>query len=300
MNIPKVDCLEWQAKRLSPLKAGGKLGKVVCPSSMSALRELSSRLYNERQEYIIAGRMSNILVLEGGYDGVVISTKELKGIDIDNNTICCGSGESLAKIVALAAEKQLGGLEKLTGIPGSVGGAICMNSGCFGTDISAVTKKVFVFDMDKQIPLEWTKQQAKFGYRNSEVKKGNYVVIGACFELEQTSRYDIKNMLQSALNMRKQTQPRLPSLGSVFKRVDNIGAGLFIEGAGLKGCCIGGMEISRVHANFIVNKGGGTADEFLELAQLAEKKVFEKYGIRLEREVRVIGKRAQRPDGGEE
>lgn len=300
MDIPKAIFREWSAADLSSLKAGGTLRKTASPSSIAELYELSTRLREEGQEYIIAGRMSNILVLDGGYDGVVILTKELKGIDIADNTVCCGSGEMLSKIIALAAEKQLSGLEKMTGIPGTVGGAVCMNSGCFGADIAAVTKKVFVFDMDKQVSKEWTREQAKFCYRDSEIKKGNYVVIGACLQLEEGSCYDIKNTALSVTNLRRETQPRLPSLGSVFKKVGNVGAGLFIEGAGLKGQSQGGMEISRVHANFIVNKGGGSADDFLKLAELAEKKVFEKYGIRLEREVRVIGKRAECADGGEE
>ncbi len=300
MDIPKALYHEWSAAALSPIKAGGMLQKTVSPSSMAELYEISKRLNEEGQEYIIAGKMSNILVLDGGYDGVVILTKDLKGIDVVDNTICCGSGEMLSKIVALAAERQLSGLEKLSGIPGTVGGAVSMNSGCFGADIAAVTKKVYVFDMDKQVSLEWSKEQTKFCYRGSAIRKGNFVVIGACFELEEGSRYDIKNTASSVLGLRKETQPRLPSLGSVFKRVGNTGAGLFVEGAGLKGRSEGGMEISRIHANFIVNKGGGCADDFLKLAELAEQKVFEKYGIRLEREVRVIGKRAERTSSGEE
>ncbi|MDD4316740.1 MAG: FAD-binding protein, partial [Clostridia bacterium] len=177
MNTPDALYHELDTSKISPLKAGGMLRKVVCPSSMAELKSLSGRFADEKQQYVIVGKMSNILVLDGGYDGIVISTEKLKGIDIRGNTICCGSGESLAKIAALAAEKQLSGLEKLSGIPGTVGGAVCMNGGCFGKEISELTRKVYVFDMDKQLPLEWTGQQMAFSYRSSDIMKGTYVII---------------------------------------------------------------------------------------------------------------------------
>lgn len=235
--------------------------------------------------------MSNVLVLEGGYNGITISTRKLKGIEIEESTIYSGSGESLSKVINLASQKELSGMEKLCGIPGTVGGAICMNGGCFGSDISDITEKVYLFDMDKQQPTEKTKKQMAFGYRTSAIMNGNQVVIGICLKLEENNRYDIKNTMRSVANIRKNTQPQQPSLGSVFKRVGNTSAAIFIEGAGLKGHKINDMEISLKHANFIVNNAKGNADDYLSLIELAEEKVYERYGIKLEREVRIVGKR---------
>jgi len=243
-------------------------------------------------DYIITGKLSNILVLDGGYDGVVINTKNLKGIDIEENLICAGSGEKLAKVVNMAAERGLSGLEKLCGIPGTVGGAVCMNSGCFGADMSMAVEKVYLFDMNKQERVVKDKKQMGFAYRKSAAAKGNYAVIGARLELEEKNLYDIKNTMRSVIAVRRENQPSLPSLGSVYKRVGNTAAAIFIEGAGLKGYRVNDMEVSAVHANFIVNKGNGKADDYLTIMEHIEEKVYARYGIKLEREVFVVGKRA--------
>lgn len=282
---------ELSAKKRSTLRAGGLLSCVAYPSSMSDLKNLSQIIKNEEIDYIVVGKMSNILVLDGGYDGIVICTNKLRGIDISGNSIYCGSGESLSKIISLAIENTLSGMEKLSGIPGTVGGAIYMNSGCFGAEIAEITKKVYLFDMDKQTPIEKTAKEMQFCYRGSVLKREKHIIIGACFALEEKNSYDIKNTMNSVISLRRNSQPQLPSLGSVFKRVGNTSAGIFIEGAGLKGFSLRDMEISSRHANFIVNNNAGNANDFLELMEIAEKRVYEKYGIKLEREVTVVGER---------
>lgn len=277
-------------KKVSTLKAGGTLKKVCYPSSMAELLELSRQIKDNNEDYIIIGSMSNILVLEGGYDNIAISAKKLKGIEVYGEKINSGSGEKLSKIITIAAQNQLSGLEKLCGIPGTVGGAICMNSGCYGSEISNTIEKVYLFDMDKQEPIEKTQKELGLSYRKSEILKGNLVVIGVSLKLEEKNIYDIKNTMRSVSNIRRCAQPSLPSLGSVFKRVGNTSAAIFIEGAGLKGHKINDMQISLKHANFIINNGRGNADDYLKLIELAEEKVYERYGIRLEREVQIVGK----------
>lgn len=282
---------EISAKKRSTLKAGGLLDCVACPSSMADLQEISQIINDESIECIIVGKMSNILVLDGGYKGLVVCTNKLRGIDIKGNNIYCGSGERLSKIIQLAIENEFSGVERLCGIPGTVGGAIFMNSGCFDAEISNIIKKVYLFDMDKQKSIEKTVQEMMFRYRGCGLNNKNQIIVGACLKLEEKNYYDIKSVMQAISGLRRNSQPQLPSLGSVFKRVGNTSAGIFVEGSGLKGYGIGDMEISKKHANFIVNKGEGKADDFLELVELAEKRVFEKYGISLEREVTVVGER---------
>lgn len=286
----KIRCLK--ASEISPLKAGGAIISVACPSSVAELKEISEGIRDHNKEFFVMGGMSNILLLDGGYEGVAISTRRLKGIDIQNTQVSCGSGEKLSNIIDICQKKGLGGLEKLYGIPGTVGGAICMNSGCFNSEISSAVKKVYLFDLKRQEMSEKTVDEMNFGYRNSLIQNSNYVIIGVVFELQEKYLYDIKNTMNSVIGLRKSAQPSLPSLGSVFKKVDDISAAIFIEGAGLKGKKINNMQISNVHCNFIVNTGGGRADDYLQLMELMEKKVYEKYGIRLVREVRVEGKRA--------
>ncbi|MFW5780228.1 MAG: UDP-N-acetylmuramate dehydrogenase [Bacillota bacterium] len=280
------------AAKLSSLRAGGMLKNIACPSSVAELKELSKYIEAENIDYFVMGGLSNILVLDGGYDGIVISTNKLKGMNIQDSRLSCGSGEKLSKIIDSCQKRGLSGLEKLYGIPGTVGGAICMNSGCFDSEISSVVKKVYLFDMTNHELIEKTAEKMRFGYRKSLVQEGSYVIIGAVFDMKEKYLYDIKNTMNSVVGLRKSAQPSLPSLGSVFKKVDNISAAIFIEGTGLKGQKINNMQISNAHCNFIVNTGGGRADDYLRLVELMEKRVYEKYGIRLVREVRVEGKRA--------
>ncbi len=283
-----------KAGELSTLKAGGLLSKVYYPSTIEELHQLSKYINDNNKEYIIIGSLSNTLVLDGGYDGIIISGKNIKGIDIEKNIIRAGCGESLLKLINTASKQKLSGIEKLFGIPGSVGGAVCMNCGCFGQEISDTISRVYLFDIDSQKITEKTKKELGFGYRSSTINTGDKVVIGACFKLKERCSYDIKNTIRSVIELRRNTQPRQPSLGSVFKRVDNTSAAIFIEGAKLKGHSINGMQVSTKHANFIVNNGNGNADDYLSLVEEIEERVHQCYGIELEREVRIIGKRAER------
>ena len=287
LNFNSVD-----SSKISTLRAGGEIKNVICPSSVAELTVLSKYIREEGKDFLVMGALSNVLVLDGGYDGIAISTSKFKGMDINGLNVSCGSGEKLSIVIDICQKKGLSGLEKLYGIPGTIGGAVCMNCGCFDTEISSVIKKVYLFDMDKAELVEKSAKEMCFSYRKSLVQEKKFVVIGVTFEMCEKYLYDIKNTMDSVIGLRKSAQPSMPSLGSVFKRVDDISAAIFIEGAGLKGKKINNMQISNVHGNFIVNLGGGRADDYLSLMELMEKKVYEKYGIRLVREVRVEGKRA--------
>lgn len=291
-NIENDFCTA-QASEISTLKAGGALKKVYYPSSTADLIELSNYIKEREENYIIIGKLSNTLVLDGGYDGITISAKKIRGIEIDDNFISAGSGESLLKIINTACNNKLSGLEKLLGIPASVGGAVCMNCGSFGQEISNTVYKVYAFDIITQKTIELTRTQLDFAYRSSLISQGDKVVIGVSFKLKEKNTYDIKNTMKSVIDIRKNTQPKQSSLGSVFKRVGNSSAAIFIEGAGLKGYRINGMQVSKKHANFIINTGAGSADDYLDLVEHIEEKIHQRYGIRLEREVRIVGKRAE-------
>lgn len=285
-----LKCFEnLDASAVSTLRCGGILKKVYYPESVAHLTEIAHIIASEGADYKIIGRLSNTLVSDGGYCGITVSTDCLRGIDVQGTEIYAGSGEILASVAALAKENLLGGLERLSGIPGSIGGAVCMNSGCFGAEIAQTVKKAYIFDFQTSSHTEVSADELAFSYRKSALRGSGKLLVGVCLGLKPADRYEMQNVARMCAEERKSKQPRLPSLGSVFKKVGDTSAGLFIEGSGLKGTKNGGMEISSVHANFIVNNGGGTAKEYIELAELAEKRVFENYGIKLEREIDIIG-----------
>lgn len=279
------------AGKFSSIKCGGILKKVFFPKSMSQLCTVGKLIREEGMKYSIMGRMSNILVLNKGYNGLIINSNRLKGYEFNKNKVVVGSGEGLAKIAYLCNEKGLGGLEKLIGIPGSIGGAICMNSGCYDQEISSVIEKVYVYDLEKQETKEKSNTEMGFSYRKSNVIDSKEIIVGAKLSLYEKDSLELARISDKTKEYRNEAQPKQPSLGSVFKRYYDTSPAIFIEGVKLKGFSINDMQFSEKHANFIVNKGNGEANDYLELIELAEKRVYEDYGIRLEREVKVIGER---------
>lgn len=285
-----LKCLEnFDSGAASSLKCGGSLKRVYLPENVSQLCAVGALIRLENATYRIIGRLTNTLVMDEGYDGIVISTERLKGLDVQGDEIYAGSGEKLSSVVLAAKEHNLAGLERLTGVPGSVGGAVCMNSGCFGEEIANVVHIAYAFNFETQKTEELTHEELKYSYRSSALLDGKKLLVGVCLKMKEGNRYDMENAARMCRSERKIRQPSLPSLGSVFKRVEGLSAGVLIEGVGLKGKRLGGMEISKIHANFIVNNGGGTASEYIQLMELAERKVFDSYGIHLKREVRILG-----------
>lgn len=292
MNSSPLKSIDnFDAAKLSSLRAGGVLKRVYFPSSLSHLNALAQLMKLEGKDFEIIGKLTNTLVLSGGFKGTAVSCENLQGITVSDNEVYAGAGESIAAVAYEAKTHELSGFEKLSGIPGTVGGAVCMNAGSFGAEISKILKKAYVFDLESLCTKELSPKDLNMRYRSTSLMDGRKLVVGACFELEKADRYHIENISRACIVQRKENQPSGPSLGSVFKKVNNISAGILIEGVKLKGESFGGMKISEKHANFIVNAGGGTPEEYLTLMELAEKRVYESYGIRLEREVRIIGQR---------
>ena len=243
---------------------------------------------NEREEdYVVIGNASDVLILDGGTDNA-ICTRGLKNIVAEGNSITAAAGVSLAKLARIAYENSLAGFERLAGIPGSVGGAVVTNAGAFGAEISDCIEDITVFD-GKDITVV-KKEDAGFSYRHSNIGNGRNVVLSVKFILPEGRRADLKNLAAKYAEIRRNTQPDKPSAGSVFKRANGVGAGYYIDSLGLKGTRVGGAEISRKHAGFIVNAGDAKSSDFTALAAAIEEKVKCAYGITLEREVIYIGK----------
>lgn len=271
------------SSKLSTLGAGAIIEEGYFPRSIAELSALQKRL---KAMPIVLGGLSNTLVVSPPASPIIF-TGLLKEIVVSNNFLYAPSGAKLAALCNTAMQSELGGLEKLSGIPGTVGGAIKNNSGCFGKEIADNTECVYLFDWESGKTVQKDKCALKFSYRHCALEPYE-IILGASFVLTPQNKEEISACAQSAKALRERNQPKGKSLGSVFKKHNGVGAGFYIEQAGLKGYCLNGMEISKIHANFIVNRGGAAID-YLRLAEYVQNEVHKRFGIELTREVVVIG-----------
>ena len=235
------------------------------------------------------GSGSNLLVSDKGIDGLVITLgKALKHFEIKGTTVFAESGVMLGKMVKECISCHLSGVESLIGVPGTLGGALVMNAGAFGGEISNYLKRVKVMTMGGEEKY-YKPGDIKFSYRHSTFPV-NEIVISAEFELVQSDAETIAKKRSVASGGRKASQPlKFRSAGSVFKNPSEGAAGYYIDQAGLKGTKVGNAEISTHHANFFVNHGNAKASDIVELIRIAKKTVNEQFGIMLELEVKTLG-----------
>ncbi len=268
---------------------GGPTSLWVAPSTESGVSRVLKIIHQNKLPFFILGRGSNLLISDNGWDGVTLYLAEnLSGFSFEKNMANVMAGTLLMDLIQAATEKGLSGLELLAGIPGGVGGALRMNAGAFGREIEAVTRSVHGFGYDGT-PFEADRIELSFGYR--QVPELNDVVItSARFDFEKTAIARLRARVKDILALRQKKQPlKFPSCGSVFKRPVGYYAGALIEEAGLKGQRIGGAMISPKHAGFILNTGQAKAADVYALIRLVEQTVRERFGVRLEREVKLIG-----------
>ena len=228
---------------------------------------------------------------DGGIDGVVIIIgKNMKNAEMNGTTIKAQCGILLSRIANLAYENSLTGLEFASGIPGSLGGALYMNAGAYGEELCAVVKDVTFIDKDNNIKTIEAKN-CDFGYRHSVFMENGAVITSCTLSLKEGNKEDIKAKTDDLKERRVSKQPLdKPSAGSTFKRPEGHFAGTLIEQAGLKGFSIGGAQVSEKHAGFVINTGNATAKDVLSLIEHIQKTVYEKFGVTLCPEVKMIGK----------
>jgi UDP-N-acetylmuramate dehydrogenase len=238
------------------------------------------------------GRGSNLLVADKGIRGAVIKLGNgMEHLRFAENTVLAGGAFSLIKLSVMAGKQGLTGLEFAGGIPGSVGGAVYMNAGAHGSDVSRILKSAEVLLPSGNL-VQLDNNDLQFAYRYSILHQVRGIVTEAVFQLRQGDRKEIAAAMASFKDRRLRTQPLSAACaGSVFRNPDNGYAAKMIEECGLKGFRIGGAEVSRQHANFIVNTGEATAQDILALIEHIQEKVYQKFKVQLEREVLVVGER---------
>jgi len=274
----------------STFRVGGKAEAICFIHELNEFKRLLSFLNSEIIPWMVIGRGSNLLVTDKGINGVVMILKG-KLADVreeDNNILAAGGGLSITRLLKYCVQQGLSGMEFMSGIPGTLGGAVIMNAGAYGKEIGEQILNVGIVNSEGETK-EMKHSQIPFAYRKASMPEKS-IIYSVTIKLKKDKRELIKERIENNLNERKETQPLdLPSCGSVFKNPDGDYAGRLIEQCGLKGKCIGGAMVSPKHANYIVNTGNARSSQILELMEHVKRKVRDKTGIMLEPEIRVVG-----------
>ena len=269
---------------------GGPADLYVIPESFDELRDVISACDEAGVARFVLGRGSDLLVSDEGYRGVIVAVGEgLMGVSVDGTEMTCQAGVDLREASEMACELGLSGLEFACGIPGSVGGACFMNAGAYGGCVADALKCVRVLMPDgsqETIGVD----DLDLGYRRSRVATDGLVVLSATFDLEKGDPEKIRATMDDLMRQREEKQPlEMASAGSTFKRPEGHFAGKLIMDAGLQGYRVGGAEVSRKHAGFVVNTGGATAADVHAVIEHVQDEVERQFGVHLEPEVRFLG-----------
>ena len=268
---------------------GGPADLMIFPKSKQDLIKVIEIINENKIQLTILGSGSNVLVSDNGIRGAVISLKNsLKQIEVDENILYAECGTMLGKIVKHAVKNNLIGLENLNGVPGTLGGALIMNAGAWGGEISENLIHVEIMNSKSEIQ-KIQKKDLNFSYRQSSFKKDD-ILLSAKFNLKKADKDIIKEKFIEAQSGRKKSQPlNKRSAGSLFKNPKNNSAGKLLDEAGLKGFSIGDAKISEKHANFFINDGDATSKDMLMLIKKAHKEVKDKFNVNLSLEVKLMG-----------
>lgn len=285
------NCMENEPmKKHTTFRIGGAAKLFVVPQSVDVLKKVLSYCKEQNVKTFILGNGSNLLVSDKGFDGVIIQIyRNMNKIIRDGNSFRIEAGALLSSISAKACEAGLSGFEFASGIPGTLGGAVVMNAGAYGGEMSQVVTEVTLLNDNLEVEV-LGKEQLEFGYRKSVVSKKGAVVLEAVITLQEGNVEDIKACMDELRAKRKEKQPlEFPSAGSTFKRPEGNFAGKLIMDAGFRGYSVGGAQVSEKHCGFVINKGNATAEDVIELTNRIKEKILNDNNILLELEVKLLG-----------
>ena len=269
-------------------RIGGPADAYVEPADVESLQQLMTGACAEKIPVFVMGG-TNLLVRDGGIEGIVVRLVKLNRIEEQENGLLYAEGGVLMpRLLKVAMQRGLSGLEFAAGIPGTVAGCVVMNAGTRFGEMKEVVRKIRLVTITGAI-LDVSGEKAGYGYRRSRLPEG--IVVGAWLGMKPGTKAKIESSVKESLHRRKATQPiEMPNAGCVFKNPHSDSAGRVIEAAGLKGARIGDAQVSTKHANFIVNRGHATAEDAQALIGLVGKTVVEKFGVTLELEVQIVGR----------
>ena len=279
-------------KNHTSFKIGGPAEFYIKITSIKELQKILEFAKKEKIKITILGNGSNVLVSDSGIKGIVIRTnlKEIKIEPKEQNKIeiTVDDATPIGFLAQKLLKEEITGFEELSGIPGTIGGAILMNAGAHGKEMKDIVTEIVAMDYDGKM-YKFTNEEAEFSYRHSKFCSGEYIIIQAKLQFKKGNKEEIKAKMAEYVQYRKEKQPiESPSAGSTFKRGTDFITAKLIDEAGLKGYSIGGAKISEKHAGFIINTGNATAQDVLDLAKYVTDKVYEKFGKKIEFEIKIL------------
>ena len=277
-------------KNHTTFKIGGAADVLFLPKNEEDILKALKLCRENKIDYYVIGLGSNLLVSDNGYPGVIIKIGEnMAHFFLEDDTVIrSGAGASLKDLTNFALENSLSGLEFAEGIPGNVGGSSVMNAGAYGKEMKDVIKTVKVIDSLGEIKTI-SNEEMDFGYRTSKAMKEGLIITEVIFDLVKADRAEIKALMDDLSIKRHEKQPlSLPSAGSIFKRPEGYFAGKLIMDSGLAGFSVGGASVSSKHCGFIVNNGNATCKDVLNLIEYIKKTVYDKFGVNMETEVKLL------------
>ena len=277
-------------RKYSFTKTGGNAEVLVKLTNEQDLQNVIKYSKENNIELTILGNGSNVLISDNGIAGIVAITSDMNKIELlDGDVISCYAGLTLKELTDFCIENSLTNLEFSCGIPGSVGGAIFMNAGAYGGEMKEVVQKVEVFTKAGEKKI-YTNEQMEFSYRHSVIQETKEIISRVYFQMKKGNKEEIISKVEELNKMRADKQPlEYPSCGSVFKRPEGYFAGKLIQDAGLQGLTVGGAQVSKKHAGFMVNIDSATCEDYKNLIKEVQKKVLEDSGVELECEVKILG-----------
>lgn len=293
--IPQENILEDEPmKKHTSFKIGGNAEFFVKVETLEQLQKILEFTQKNDIQLTVVGNGSNLLVKDSGIRGIVAKIS-IQGINININTtdgkaeIIVKSGTPIGFLAQKLYQEEITGFEELSGIPGTIGGAVVMNAGAHGKEMKDIVTEITAIDYEGKIH-KFSNKEAEFAYRKSMFSNEKYIIVEAKLELQKGKKEEIKEKMDTYQQYRKEKQPiEYPSAGSTFKRGEDFITAKLIDELGLKGFQVGGAQVSEKHAGFIINKENATADDVLKLTQIIKEKIYEKYGKKIELEVKIIG-----------
>ena len=281
-------------KKHTSFKIGGTADYFFKATTLEELQNIIKFAKIKKLPTTIIGNGSNLLVTDKGIRGLVIKI-DINKLKIEKKdkfaVVEVGAGNKLMALATKMKDEELSGLEGLSGIPGSVGGAVVMNAGAYGKEMKDVVLSTTCIDKNGKL-YTFSNEEQEFSYRNSIFQKKDYIIIETKLKLEYGKKDEIQKRMEEYFKSRKEKQPiEYPSAGSSFKRQEGIITAKLIDDVGLKGYKIGGAQVSEKHAGFIVNYNNATATDVINLINYIKEKVYNKYGIKIEEEIKIIGER---------
>lgn len=293
MIFDKLNCIvryDEPLKNHTTFGIGGSCIALIEPREVEDIIEAIKICRENNIKFFVIGNGSNLLVSDEGYNGVIIKLKkEFSTIKVEGEYVIGKSGAKLSEVFDVILENSLAGFEFASGIPGTIGGAIYMNAGAYGGEMKDIVETVEVLDMDTFEVKELKNEELEFSYRNSIIQNKNYIVLAIKLKLQKGNKEEIKTIYEDLREKRNSKQPlNFGSAGSTFKRPEGHFASKLIEDSGLKGYHINDAWVSEKHSGFVVNKGNASCKEILELIEHVKNVVFEKFGVKLEMEVKIL------------